>query len=128
MKTPLRFVAFPQRFSRWAAAGIYAALVFGLSSLSHPFPGFITIEKNHVDKILHAIEYAVLSFLLYRALQGSLGRLARFQLALIVFLVAGAYAFSDEWHQSFVPGRDSSSFDALADHLGILLGLGATLL
>jgi len=33
-----------------------------------------------------------------------------------------AWAASDEWHQSFVPGRDPSAGDLLADVIGLLLG------
>ena len=32
---------------------------------------------------------------------------------LMTLLVGIGYAVGDEWHQSFVPGRDASFFDAL---------------
>jgi VanZ family protein len=32
------------------------------------------------------------------------------------------YAASDEWHQTFVPGRDANLGDLAADTLGFLLG------
>jgi len=38
-----------------------------------------------------------------------------------VVLVATLYGMSDEWHQSFVHGRDASGFDVLADAAGALL-------
>ena len=34
-----------------------------------------------------------------------------------------AFAFSDEWHQSFVPGRYFSYGDILLDAIGVALGL-----
>ena len=41
----------------------------------------------------------------------------------VLFLVLGfAYGALDEWHQSFVPGRDPSVGDFLADCAGVLLG------
>ena len=36
--------------------------------------------------------------------------------------IASAYAASDEWHQSFVAGRDSDLFDWVADSIGAVLG------
>jgi VanZ family protein len=29
------------------------------------------------------------------------------------------YALTDEWHQSFVPGRNSSIFDLIVDAIGV---------
>ena len=35
-------------------------------------------------------------------------------------LLAGVfYAISDEWHQSFVPNRESSVHDVMADGVGV---------
>ena len=46
--------------------------------------------------------------------------------ALRVFLIAAVvglcYGISDEVHQSFVPGREASVFDVLADGVGSVVG------
>ncbi len=34
------------------------------------------------------------------------------------------YGALDEWHQSFVPGRDPALGDVVADGLGVLVGFG----
>jgi VanZ family protein len=48
-------------------------------------------------------------------------------MAHLAFLGIGIlFALSDEWHQSFVPGRDPSAGDFLADFLGVLLGYTLT--
>lgn len=39
-------------------------------------------------------------------------------------LLASAYAATDEWHQLFVPGRDSDVRDWLADTIGAAAGSG----
>jgi len=39
------------------------------------------------------------------------------------FLVAVAYAVSDEFHQAFVPGRGSAVSDVVIDSAGAALGL-----
>ena len=38
-------------------------------------------------------------------------------------LLATLYGVSDEFHQSFVPGRESSGWDVLADFVGSSLGV-----
>jgi hypothetical protein len=75
---------------------------------------------------MHAPEYAVFAVLFLWATARSGGKLAdtkgRILLCAIVVLLWGA---SDEWHQSFTPGRDSSACDILTDLSG---GLSAALL
>ena len=42
----------------------------------------------------------------------------------LLFLLMGVgYGALDEWHQSFVPGRDASVGDWVADSAGVILGL-----
>ena len=38
------------------------------------------------------------------------------------FIFALVFGLSDEWHQSFVPGRMADGWDLLADAAGALLG------
>jgi VanZ family protein len=38
--------------------------------------------------------------------------------------VAVLFALSDEWHQSFVPGRFFSMVDLASDSVGVSLGIG----
>ena len=42
----------------------------------------------------------------------------------LLFLLMGVgYGALDEWHQGFVPGRDASVGDWVADSAGVILGL-----
>ncbi len=106
-----------RRAALWGPPILYALVIFYLSSQSNPLPGL----RLHVwDKALHALEYGGFAALLARALRGE-G--ASHMTAMIgALVIASAYGASDEWHQSFVPGRDSSIFDWMADTIG-----GATL-
>lgn len=62
-------------------------------------------------------EYVVLTALLFRALRLHVAR--RGHALLIAVLIAMSYAFSDEWHQTFVPGHEGSLRDVGIDALGI---------
>lgn len=76
-----------------------------------------------LDKILHLLVYGVLAIacLVARPLTpGSTNR--RFGLGVVLFCLL--YGLSDEFHQSFVPGRFVSGWDVAADLAGALLVVG----
>jgi VanZ family protein len=101
----------------------WMGLIFILSSrsrLPQPLGPHLTAVAGHV------VVYAVLAILVYWGL-ACRGRAIGWHLAL-AFAVAVGYGLSDEWHQSFVPGRQPALFDIVMDTLGALLGLAATIL
>jgi len=66
-------------------------------------------------KLVHLAEYALLCFLWWRALVTvTTPRRA----ALFAFLLASAYAATDEYHQSFVEGRHGTLVDWMIDSAG----------
>ncbi len=71
------------------------------------------------DKVLHAVAYAVLGVLSYLSFKKS--GLNRWVMALS-FLLAVIYGITDEFHQSFVPGRNSAVGDVIADSVGAFWG------
>ncbi len=73
------------------------------------------------DKLEHAGAYWVMGVLSWRAFRHA-GLQSR-QLVWICILFCSAYGISDEWHQSFVHGRNSSGWDWLADSLGAAMAL-----
>lgn len=92
-----------------------------------------------VDKIAHCIAYAVLaaSMVLWippsiqstddtgSTVDGERKNSANYRrLLLLCFVLASLYGVLDEFHQSFVPGRDCSVGDLVADTLGAGLGTG----
>jgi len=109
----------------WFPAALWAAVLFFLSSQRQlPGASFLTIN----DKVAHFLAYAVLGAALawgrYRTRRGPRGPVAGALSSLPFLLILGAlFAASDEWHQSFVPGRDPSVWDFTADMLGIVVGL-----
>lgn len=88
-------------------------LIFILSaqtSLPMPplFPG--------TDLLVHAAVYAVLGVFLARSLMPQ--RVMTWKRVMLVTILVAAYGITDEYHQVFVPGRDASGWDILADGLG----------
>jgi VanZ family protein len=78
-----------------------------------------TIELLHaiVRKCGHLSEYFVFSLLVLRSLRGSLGGQS-LKRALITLAIVAGYASTDEFHQSFVPGRTAAVSDVLIDTSG----------
>jgi UDP-2,3-diacylglucosamine pyrophosphatase LpxH len=75
------------------------------------------------DKVAHALAFGALAFSLDMALRQSRHDWPLYRRHLWAFLGVALFAASDEWHQSFVPGRDASALDWLADLVGAKLGL-----
>ncbi len=95
----------------------WCSLIFWLSGQSAlPAPELFDGQ----DKLIHAGAYAVMAWLFWstwnRALAGNINLLA-----ILAIVFCSAYGVSDEWHQSFVQGRDASVYDWLADTSGAFL-------
>jgi VanZ family protein len=106
-----------RRAMLWGPPLIYMLVIFQLSSESHPVP---LIAEHVWDKLLHFLEYGGLGALFYRAFRGE--GLSGAAALVAAGFAAAAYGASDEWHQSFVPLRDSSIRDWVTDLLGGSIG------
>ena len=84
----------------------------------------VEIPFGAPDYIGHGVSYAVLGALLLRALADGTLRGMRTGLILPAVLIATVYGVSDEFHQSFIPGRTASVGDIVADTIGALIGAG----
>jgi VanZ family protein len=101
----------------WAAAIAYAATIFILSSQRVSGPGEKALALVG-DKALHGLEYAGFAFLLALALASTPSPRIRHRATLIALVGAVAYAASDEFHQTLVPGRLGDVTDFAADSAG----------
>jgi VanZ family protein len=97
----------------------YMALIFVLSSRPPPEP---VVSLGVKDSWLHLVEYGVLGFLVARLVSAASGTRSHLAPVVVGALVGTLYGLSDEWHQSFVPGRDASASDAVMDAVGSTLG------
>ncbi len=105
----------------WLPPILYCGLIFLQSSFPVPVK---TPAVPYLDKAVHVLIYGPLAILFCRAWQSLPGFQGR--LKLVCWLGFGAtvlYGASDEWHQSFVPGRSADVMDLLADALGALIGV-----
>jgi VanZ family protein len=93
-------------------------LIFYLSAQ----PDFPRPKSGWLEDFLgigaHLFLFGVLAILWARALKG------RRRGLLLAFLLTMIYAFSDEFHQSFVPGRTADPLDLVHDGFGAILALG----
>jgi len=105
----------------WAAPLAWAVLIFLGSSASI---GAGRTLFPHADKVVHALEYAVLAFLSARAFLRTRPAWAAGRVALASAALAAVYGATDELHQSFVPEREAALADLAGDAAGALAGAG----
>lgn len=105
----------------WLPVVAYACLIFYISSLPAIPEPILKVTKETL--ILHMIEYAILSILLFRALVNSKNPILRNNAILLSILISTFYGVTDEFHQFFVSGRVANQFDVLANGLGSLVVL-----
>jgi VanZ family protein len=97
------------------------AAIMSVSSLpKNEIPQF---SIPHIDKAAHAAEYLILGILAIRAMLGSSFSANITAITVCVIIFASAYAVLDEWHQQFVPGRETDLVDFIADFAGINIGV-----
>jgi len=132
---------------RWLAVIVWMVVIFAFSHQA--YSGRITEEYLHdanvpIRKAGHIGEFAILYLLVWWALTKPRGendtesadtisgappavKNILVSPAAIAFVIAVAYAGTDEWHQSYVPGRSASVSDVAVDACGVALGAIALL-
>lgn len=109
----------------WGPAALWAAVLFLLSSVPDA-PGAVWFASvPAADKVAHATLYGVLGATLAWANHRG-GRGSSRTADVLVVGLGVLYGASDEWHQSFVPGRETSAADFTADVVGLAIGYVVT--
>jgi len=99
-------------FYRWSYACALALTIVVASGRGQ-------VAAPHIvdfDKVAHFSIFGLLATLVARA--GFPGRRAWWAV-----LIVSLFGWSDEWHQSFTPGRDVDVMDWVADSLGALVAV-----
>src|SRR3954470_15853016 len=101
---------FARRLDRWAPPIALMVVIFLFSAQPDLNSGLGMIDLIG-RKIIHASEYALLTFLWWRALRN----------IPLAAAIAIGYAATDEFHQRFVQGRHGTPVDIAIDTLGVAI-------
>jgi VanZ family protein len=123
-------------FRRWAPVVIWAAVIFTFSTswftsdnteaIVKPFlhwvfpsltPDAIGFTHHLIRKCGHLTEYFIFGLLVLRTIRAGRPGM-RLAWALAAIGIVAAYASTDEFHQSLVPGRTASIYDVMLDTAG----------
>jgi VanZ family protein len=108
----------------WGPAALMMAVLFAASSASDTS----AVPAVFSDKVLHLGAYALLGITVFHAFaDGRFDRVTSGR-AILAVLFCILYGISDEFHQSFVPGRTPDAKDLIADGVGAALGAAFLLL
>ncbi len=99
---------------------LYAALIIYVSTMSQVAPPDLGVTWT--DKIYHFGEYFVYALLIFRAFPSVRNSPRKALYYTLLFTFGLAYGGIDERVQYYIPGRDSSVFDWMADAVGYLVG------
>lgn len=124
------------RLRDWLPAIVWACVISSLSTdsfsaehtglflipvlrwlLPHASDSTILLMHALIRKSAHFVEYFIFSTFLMRGLRGE-ERGWKLHWAIAAVAIAAGYAALDEFHQSFVPSRTASPWDALLDTTG----------
>lgn len=109
-----------ERIAQWLPPLLWMALIFAMSSRS-TIPTAPGISQQLLAAAGHVVVFAILAILLFRALDGHVPSTQR--RAGLAWLTTTVYGISDEFHQSFVPGRYATIDDVILDAVGAAIGL-----
>lgn len=106
----------------WLPVLVWGTVIFSFSA-THA----IVVSNVHawdflVHKIAHFCEYFILSALIYRALHGTTKVRGKYLLLMTLTLTV-LYSVTDEFHQSFTPGREPRIRDVIIDSFGSAVAL-----
>lgn len=113
---------FREKLKLWLPALVWAVVIFTLSSMEINKEVPFSWSDFVVKKTAHVVEYAILYFLLWRAISNR-GEKADKKIFYQVLALTIFYAFTDEWHQTFVPGRGGTLRDVGFDSIGAMLAM-----
>lgn len=114
---PIRYIKSNKRYIVLGLLIIYIALMMIGFLITIP-KNFESINQN--DKLIHFLEFFVLSILIFKVFQ--LFRFRHYYILGILFCLM--FIVLSEYLQSFIPSRSSSYFDMIADFFGVIIGLG----
>ena len=105
---------------RWWPVFLWSGIIFAMSSV--PGSRLDDVGFSVPDKLVHALEYAILGFLTLRAQVRGGVTLDR-RVVVVAVLIGICVGALDENYQRLTPQRDSSAKDWVADMVGTAFGV-----
>ena len=105
----------------WLPVILWAVVIFSFSAKPTTRTSEIYWQDFLVKKSAHVFEYGILTILLFRALKK--GGIEKKEAGVYSVILAVLYALSDEFHQSFTPGREPTLRDVFFDTTGSFLAV-----
>lgn len=112
-----------KQYFPWIITAAIALMIFLFSAQPHSaiYTGRFLGEYNiPIRQCAHVIEFAILFLWTAWAVKRVFSNQNLVLVVAVMFAIG--FAFLDEWHQSFVPGRTSTISDVLLDVKGIAFG------
>ncbi|MFQ3675143.1 MAG: VanZ family protein [Endomicrobiia bacterium] len=105
----------------WLPVILWSSVIFFWSSIPYLKISVLEFWDIVLRKLAHITEFAILTFLYYRAINKN-NEPQKFMNHFWPIFLTLVFAITDEIHQHFVPGRVCSWKDVLIDSVGILVG------
>ncbi|MFZ3301922.1 MAG: VanZ family protein [Microgenomates group bacterium] len=105
--------------SLWLPVAIWMGVIFTFSSMQVGSSSDFYWKDFIVKKTAHLVEYGILATLFYRGLINS--NIEKKRAMWYSVLLAFMYGLTDEFHQSFTPGRGPKFTDVLIDTTGAMI-------
>jgi VanZ family protein len=113
----------PASFVWWLPVLLFSAFIFYMSSQEK----LVNLPRKipYLDKVAHYGIYGIWSLLCALPSHRFWPGMSTWKFLILVGLSGTLYGISDEIHQSYVPGRDATTGDIIADSLGAFSGAAA---
>ena len=103
----------------WLPTLFWMVVIFGFSAQPSLHASSVGWLDFIIKKSAHITEYFILGLLLYFSLKNTTN-LSTGKSLILIIIIGLVYASSDEFHQTFVSGREGRIRDVLIDSLGLL--------
>ena len=105
----------------WLPPILWALIIFTFSNFPTVETADFYLGDFLIKKSAHLIEYGILAILIYRGLIGS--EIDNKKAIIYSIVIASLYGVTDEFHQSFIPGRGPAIRDVAIDTIGATIGV-----
>ncbi len=109
----------------WLPPILWASIIFSFSASPTGQVSGVKWQDFSFKKFAHVVEYGTLATLIYRGLVNTIAD--RKRVVIYTIIIAVVYGITDEFHQSFTPGREPHIRDVIFDTIGVILAILAIL-